>query len=211
MTSPSIRILLGGSLLLAASACSGGEGSPAPAATNPPSPPSTEITSGPRQGETLELVFALKQQSVAADGTRVIEARGTHNGTEVGLIVALGPDWESVAPDPKSKFAFHQGTVEYRTIGEPSDALLAALDELYATKLHPRGMRAETKFAGATLEGDPADLAKGEVRLKLSFESPEPERRAEVYTTIDLPRHVVRIREKDEAYRGALVRALQKD
>ena len=211
MASPSIRILLGSSLLLAASACSGGEGTPTPAATDPASPPSTEITSGPRQSEGLELVFALKQQSIAADGTRVIEARGTHNGTEVGLIIALGAEWESVAPDPKSKFAFHQGTVEYRTIGEPSDALLAALDELLATKLQPRGMRAETKFAGATLEGDPADLAKGEVRLKLSFEPPEPEGRVEVYTSIDLPKHLVRIREKDRAYRAALVRALQKD
>ena len=114
----------------------------------------------------------------------------------------------SVAPDPKSKFAFHTGTVEYRTLGEPSNKLLEALDDLYATGLHPLGLRAETKFAGTSLEGDPADLAKGEVRIKLEFEATEPEKQAELYTKIDLPNHLLRICEKDPSYRKALIQAL---
>jgi hypothetical protein len=157
----------------------------------------------------VDLVFAIKQQDVAADGSRVLQVRGTHKGTEVGLIVVLGPKWESVAADPKSSFVFHTGTVEYRTIGEPSNVLLAVLDELYSTRLGARAMRPSTSFTGASLQGDPADLAKGEVRLKLSFESADPTRQAELYTNIDLPKHLLRICEKDSSYRAAIIKALQ--
>jgi len=209
---PKLPLLFAGSLLLAASACSKhDEDKPAPAAPKPAGPASTEITSEQKKGEPLELVFAIKSQDMTADGTRVLDVRGTYNGTDVGLIVALGPKWETVAPETKSKFTFHTGTVEYRTIGEPSNALLAALDELYATKLKPEAMRTDVKFAATTLQGDPADLAKGEVRIKLVHDSTKPELQAELITSVDLAKHVLHIVEKDATYRPALIRALKRD
>jgi hypothetical protein len=192
--------------LLLASSCSKPEEQLKPAAA-----PSSEVTAGTKVGEGIDLVFAIREQDITADGSRVLQVRGTHEGAEVGLIVVLGPKWESVAPETKTSFVFHTGTVEYRTIGEASNALLAVLDDLYGTKLGAHEMRAETRFAGTTLQGDPAELMKGEVRLKLSFESPDPERGAELYTDVDLPKHLLRIREKDSAYRSALIRALRKD
>jgi hypothetical protein len=203
---PWLPFVIGCTALLAASSCSRQEEQPKPAAVA-----SSEITSEIKAGRGIDLVFAIRQQDITADGSRILQVRGTHKGADVGLIVVLGPKWESVAPDPKSKFVFHTGTVEYRTIGEPSNALLAALDELYGTGLQPHALRAETKFAGASLEGDPDDLAKGEVRLKLSFESADPQRQAELYTNIDLPKHLLRICEKDSGYRRAVIRALQKE
>ncbi len=202
------QALLGALLLLTAGACSKKDEQMAKA---DPKAPSSEITSELKKGQGIDLVFAIKQQDIVADGSRILQVRGTHNGVEVGLIVVLGPKWESVAPDPKSKFVFHTGTVEYRTIGDPSTTLLEVLDDLYATGVHPHGMRSETKFAGTSLEGDPADLAKGEVRLKLSFESSDPARQAELYTKIDLPNHALRICEKDQGYRKAVVQALAKE
>lgn len=207
---PWTSILLGGTLLLASS-CSKSENAPAPAAPATPAAQSTEITAETKEGKPLELLFVLKQQDIKADGSRVLTIGGTYKGAEVGLIVVLGAKWETVAPDPKSKFAFHTGTVEYCTIGDPSNALLAALDELYGTKLAPHAMRASTKFTAASLQGDPADLAKGEVRLKLALEGAEPAQAAELYTNIDLTKHTLRICEKDEGYRKALVSALRKD
>jgi hypothetical protein len=209
---PTLQLLFAGSLLLAASACSKNEDKPAaPAAPKADAPASTEITSEQKKGLPLDLVFAIKSQDMTADGTRVLEVRGTYNGTEVGLIVALGPKWETVAPETKSKFTFHTGMVEYRTIGAPSNALLAALDELYATKLKPEAMRTDVKFAATTLQGDPADLGKGEVRIKLVHESTNPELQAEIFTNVDLGKHVVHILEKDAANRPALIRALKRD
>jgi hypothetical protein len=209
--SPWLPILLGSTLLLAASSCSKTEDHPAPAAPKPAPMASTEITSEQKKGEPLSLLFALQQQDIAADGSRVLQVRGTYKGAEVGLIVVLGAKWESVAPDPKSKFAFHTGTVEYRTVGEPSNALLKALDELYGTALAPAAMRASVKFASTSLQGDPDDLAKGELRLKLSLDSSDPAQEAELYTNIDLARHQLRIAEKDQNFRKAIVRALAKE
>jgi hypothetical protein len=209
---PQLPLLFAGSLLLAASACAKHDvAKPAPAAPKADAPASTEITSEQKKGLPLDLVFAIKSQDMTADGTRVLDVRGTYNGTEVGLIVALGPKWETVAPETKSKFTFHTGTVEYRTIGEPSNALLAALDELYATKLKPDAMRTDVKFTATTLQGDPADLGKGEVRIKLVHDSTKPELQGELFTNIDLGKHVVHILEKDAAYRPALIRALERE
>jgi len=209
MTSRPQRIpaLFGSCLLILASSCSKSE-EQKPADPKAPIP---EITSELKKDEGIDLVVAIQSQDLAADGSRLFQVRGKHKGVEVGLIVVLGPKWESVAPDPKAKFAFHTGPVEFRTIGGPSDALLAALDELYGTKLEPKPMRAATKFAGASLQGDPDNLAGGELRLKLAFESADPAAQAELYTNIDLSAHRLRICEKDDSYRAAIIKALQKE
>jgi hypothetical protein len=208
MTRLSLPLLpaFGSLLLLIGASCS--KSNEQPKKPKGPADGGTEITAEIKKNQGIDLVFVIKQQTLAPDGSRTLEVRGTHYGAEVGLLVVLGPKWESVAPDPKSKFAFHTGTVEYRTLGEPSNKLLEALDDLYATGLHPLGLRAETKFAGTSLEGDPTDLAKGEVRIKLEFEAAEPEKQAELYTKIDLPNHMLRICEKDPSYRKALIQAL---
>ena len=205
-----LTLLLGGALLLAATSCSKTVDKPVPAA---PVAKSTEITADLKKGMGLDLVFAITAQDITADGSRVLQVRGTHKGVEVGLIVVLGPKWESVAPESgsKSKFVFHTGIVEYRTIGEPSNALLTALDELYGTKLDPKAMRQEAKFNGISLQGDPADLAKGELRLKLTSEASDPARQAELYTNIDLSKHELRIAEKDAGFRKAVIQALTKE
>jgi hypothetical protein len=202
------RTLLACTFLAAASACSGGEEALVP---KPAAEPSTEITSEIKPDEWKDLVFSIQKQDVAADGSRTLQISGTHNGAEVGLIVILGPKWESVAPDPKSSFAFHTGTVEYRSLGPVSNTLLSALDELYGTKLEPKGMRPETKFAAASISGDPADLGKGEVKLKLFFESQDKSRYAELFTNIDLPKRLLRILEKDPEFRPAIIRALARE
>lgn len=199
-------ITLAAPLLLAANSCSKSEEQKAD-----PKAPIPEITAELKKGEGIDLVFGFQQQDLAADGSRLFEAHGKHKGVDVGLIVALGAKWVTVTPDPKQQFAFHTGSVEYRTLGAQSDALLAALDELYGTKLGPLPMRAATKFAGASLQGDPDHLAGGELRLKLTFESTEPAAQAELYTNIDLAAHRLRICEKDESYRAAIIKALKKE
>lgn len=205
-----LKFPLGSALLFAALSCSKTEEHPAPAA---PLPPSSEITSGVKGVLGITLTFAIKLQDMTADGSRVIQVRGTYQGAEVGLIVVLGPKWEAVTPESKSKssFAFHTGTVEFRTIGDPSNTLLNALDELFATKLNPHPMRPDAKFAGTSLQGDPGDLGKGEVRLKLVSDAKDPERQAELYTDIDLQKHVLHISVKDAAKYKALLLALQRD
>jgi hypothetical protein len=84
------------------------------------------------------------------------------------------------------------------------------LDELYGTKVLPAAMGAETRFTAVSLGGDPRDLDKGPVKLKLSFESANQEDYAELYTNVALVSRRLEFREKDEIYRPQLIRALQR-
>ena len=199
---------LGSGLLLLAGSCAEDTPTPGkPAATVP----SSEITSEIKPKEGKDLVFSIQKQDVAADGSRTLQVQGTYKGAEVGLIVVLGAKWESVAPDPKSTFAFHTGRVEYRSVGPSSNALLSALDEIYETKLQPKGMNPATEFSAASIDGDPDDLGKGEVKIKLTYVDKREDRQAEVYTNIDLPKRQLRICEKDPAFRPALIKALTRE
>lgn len=82
-------------------------------------------------------------------------------------------------------------------------------DELYGTKLTPKTMATETCFTGISLGGDPRDLTKGPVKIKLFFESEEEDDYAELYTNIELAAHRLEVHEKDEGYRLPVIRALQ--
>jgi hypothetical protein len=69
-------------------------------------------------------------------------------------------------------------------------------------------MRPETEFTGISLEGDPRDLTKGMVKIKLFFESEKQDEYAELFTNIDLRANRLEIREKDEEYRLPIIKAL---
>jgi hypothetical protein len=103
----------------------------------------------------------------------------------------------------------YRGVVTYRSTGSDSDALIQVLDELYSTKVSPKAMGTETRFTALSLEGDPRDLAKGPVKIKLFFESNKEDEYGELFTNIELTAHRLEVREKDEGYRSPVVKALQ--
>lgn len=172
-----------------------------------PDRPLPEITSSAEEG-WHDLTFAIRGTEKQADGSRVLEARGLHHGREVGVLVVLGPSWQKAKLAGDLAITAYRGIVSYRSLGPASDLLLQALDELYGTALHPKAMRAETKFTGITLAGNPAELDKESVKIKLFYESDDEQRYAEVFTNIDLQHHVLQINEKDEGYRKPLIRSL---
>jgi hypothetical protein len=72
----------------------------------------------------------------------------------------------------------------------------------------PSKMAASTNFTAISLEGTPAKLADGPVKLKLFYETDKDEDLAELFLNIDVPKSRVELREKDPEYRAAIVRAL---
>lgn len=154
-----------------------------------------------------ELVFFIQEHKRLADGSQAIVARGTHEGTAVGFELLLGSTWEEGASAPG--LVTYTGTAACRSLGVESDSLLKALDQLFETNQAPSQMKNETRFRALSLEGDPRDLEKGTVKLKLFFESRAQDRSAEVFTNIDFKLKRVYVTEKDPEYRRALVRALQ--
>jgi hypothetical protein len=167
-----------------------------------------EVTSESEKGFP-DLVFYIQEHKTQPDGTQTIRGEGTHKGRQLGLVVTLGATWQAGSLGKDIPLVTYRGTVTYRSIGSESDVFLQVLDELYGTKINPKGMGKEAKFTGISLEGDPRNLGKGPVKIKLFYESGGQDDYAELYTNIELAAHRLEVHEKDESYRLPIVRALQ--
>jgi hypothetical protein len=169
-----------------------------------------EITSESEEG-FHDLVFYIQDFKRFEDGTQMVRASGTYKGRKVGLDIILGAHWVSGSIGKAVPLITYRGSASYRSIGSESDAFLKILDELYGTKLNPKSIKGETQFTGISLGGDPRDLAKGPVKIKLFYESGSDSSYAELYTNIELAKSKLEIREKDPDYRSPIVRALTSD
>ena len=170
--------------------------------------PLPEITSESEEG-FHDLVFAIEDHKKLPDGSQTILASGMYKGRKVSLEIDLGAGWRSSPLDADVPLTTYQGSVSYRSVGAESDLLLHALDEIYETKQAPQAMKKATEFTAISLGGDPTDLAKEPVKIKLFFESNAEDQYAELFTNIDLKARKLYINEKDEEYRAPIVRALR--
>ena len=169
--------------------------------------PLPEITSGPDDG-WHDLTFHIQDDRKLDDGSRALNACGVHHGLDVGLTVILGPNWPEATFSEKVPFTAYKGVITFRSSGQPSDALLRVIDELYGTGLHPRSMRSEIRFTGISLAGKPHEPENEPVKIKAFYESEDADRYGELFVNVDLQHRVLQINEKDEGYRKPVVRAL---
>jgi hypothetical protein len=167
-----------------------------------------EITSEAEEG-FHDLVLSIEDHKKLSDGSQTILASGLYKGRKVSVEFYLAPGWRSGTLDPDVPLTTFRGTVSYRSVGAESDLLLQVIDELYGTKQAPKAMNKATEFTAISLGGDPRELTKEPVKIKLFFDSNVEDEYAELFTNIDLQARKLYIREKDEEYRPAIVRALQ--
>lgn len=167
-----------------------------------------EVTSEEEPG-FHDLILFIQEHKQLPDGSQSLRGLGTHKGRSVGLEVVLGPTWQAGSLGKDIPLVTYRGIVTYRSTGPDSDAFVQVLDQLYGTKVNPKAMARETRFTGISLEGDPRDLGKGSVKIKLFFESEKEDDYGELYTNIQLGAHRLEVHEKDEGYRSPVVRALQ--
>ncbi len=173
-------------------------------------PPDIMSESGPDE-YFHDLVFYVQEHERLADGTQIIRASGVHKDKPVAFEVALGPTWKAGSVSKDIALVTYQGTVTYRSVGSESDRFVQVLDGLYDVKLSPKAMRKETVFDAISLKGDPRDLSKGEVKIKLFYSSNDADRYAELFTNVDLASRRLYFNEKDADYRAPVVRALRAD
>jgi hypothetical protein len=167
-----------------------------------------EVTSE-AEGGFHDLVFYVQKYKGLPDGSQSIRGSGTHKGRQLGLEVILGPTWQAGSLGKDVPLVSYRGIVRYRSTGADSDALVQVLDEVYGTKLAPKAMGIETRFTGISLGGDPRDLAKGPVKIRLFFESGGEDDYAVLYTNIDLAARRLEVHENDEGYRSQVIKALR--
>jgi len=170
--------------------------------------PLPEITSETEEG-FHDLVFAIEDHKKLSNGSQTLLASGMYKGRKLSLEIYLGPEWRSGPLDADVPLTTYRGAMSYRSVGAESDLLLQVMDELYGTKQAPKAMKKVIEFTAISLGGDPRDLAKEPVKIKLFFESNAEDQYAELFTNIDLKARKLYINEKDEEYRTAIVRALR--
>lgn len=173
-----------------------------------PGKPLPEITANAEEG-FVDLGFSIRTREALPDGSQALNVYGLHHGREVGITVILGSKWKKGSLGTNPSIPTYTGLITYQTLGPASDAFIEVLDQLYTTKLQPRTIRPKTDFAGISLEGEPANLTKGPLKIKLFFESEAEDRYAELYTNIDLANGVLQIHEKDSDYRAPIIKALR--
>jgi len=167
-----------------------------------------EITSESEEG-FHDMVFYVEDFKKLADGNQIIRISGNYMGNKVGLEIILRSNWKESSFGKNIGLASFQGVVTFHSVGAESDTLLSAMDELYGTKSAAKKMSRETNFTGISLGGDPRDLTKGSVKIKIFYESDQQSRYAELFTNIELENHKAQINEKDESYRSAVIQALK--
>ena len=200
-----ITLLLVGFSSLSLAACKAGqppeEPMPIRGVTQVP-----EITSESEQDGFHDLVFKLGGIEQSPDGGQRFIATGIHRGNPVELEVNLGHEWKALQME--ASLTMYQGKVLLRSVGSGSDSLLRAMDAIYETKLNPKQMAEATECSAISLQGDPARLRSGPVKLKLFFESEREDRYAELFLNIEAGRSRVFLSEKDPEYRKNIIVAL---
>ena len=178
----------------------------------------------PSLGRALAFVTVMTaaQASLAQGAREVYEPKG--ESAEAGFVdLSMGIDsmacdsWTSctvhasglfrgarVAVDVVIQCPGGAGKMAYRSVGADSDALLAAMAQLY--KLPPGSARfAETATADVIL----LDADSKQMAGKVFFAANGPkDRYAELYTNVDKQRRVLEIHEKDPEYRQNVLRGL---
>lgn len=141
------------------------------------------------------------------DGEQVLHARGKVGSEPVGFELALGP-WRENPPGYVNMVTW-ECNATLRSTGAPSDAWRRFLAGLYGVRDATGPMAERIEVQAFSPWENPGDLAEGEVRFHLLFPpTPLVDRPAEVRIEVDVDDRRVVWKEKERAFRGALVAAL---
>src|SRR5262245_27543539 len=152
-----------------------------------------------------DLDLPLKDISRGASSEFYLTAQGDFEGRSVGFTVMVGAGWKV---QENAGFVAHWGTVALRTLGDSSDAFVELLAKLYGKSLSTPHMLPEVVAQAVGLGTDPRRLMSEPQRMKLFFYSEDEDRYAEVFLNVDLAQRLIQFHEKDQEYRGNVLRAL---
>jgi hypothetical protein len=150
-----------------------------------------------------DLSFKLTAIEQYASETQVL-AKARRSNEVTGFAVLLIGPWteQNVA-----NLTMRSGRVSFVSVGDESHAFVRALHDAYGSTVNAPRMYDRVNFTAMALEGDPSDVRKAPVKLKLFIDGTE-EQYAEVFLNIDSGRSVVELAEKDPEYRKPLLKAL---
>jgi hypothetical protein len=166
----------------------------------------SDLTAGSEEG-FADLCLKMNGLVREQDGKYRFEARAIHEGRHVAFAVTLGSVWDVQKLEDMDE-PLYWGEAQLSSLGNESDAFIQILDQLYETGFGALRMRRNVDFAAVSLAGDPRQLEREPLKMKLFFEADVDDLCAEFYLNCDAARSLVQFHEKDTDYRGPIILAL---
>ena len=160
----------------------------------------------------IDCVFAIRNMSETPKKYR-FQLKATYKGNVVGFDVEVPKGLQSsLDADANliSENVYRRG-IAFRRSGDESDRLVSALAELYELSSAQAHMVKEIRFTGIVLHQGPLDMKTEPVKIKLfgyDREEDDQDLYSESFFNLDLANGFVFWNEKDQEYRGGLVRSL---
>ena len=141
------------------------------------------------------------------DGGWIIKALGSLNGSEIGFEVRLGGEWRRQEIDDSALVVFW-GTGAIIRSGTESDNFCGLLQDSYGLVGSGRTMPGIIETTVASLGTDPERITEEPLKMKMFIEPDgEDDSYAEFFLNVDLRDQTVQLHEKDNEYRGNIVKA----
>src|SRR5438128_2229575 len=155
--------------------------------------PLPEISSESDEG-FVDLVFAIESRAPLPNGAERIRVARDRD-REVALAISLQPAWKAAELEGLKLLAY-RGDLLVDSVGQRSDALVQAIDRLYATNFGSISMRHEVRFTGISLGGNPMALDAGLPKIKLFYEEGNADDYAELCLNVDVKQGTVQRKEQ---------------
>jgi len=168
-----------------------------------------DITSKTEEG-FKDIILSVERLIKDDKGNLGIVAKGKYKDKTVGLLILVKGGMENGIKDGAfDRQAIYTGGIMFKSIGVESDNLVEALAELYEVKNKKRFSGHLIMFTCCALEEKELDLENRPARFKLFFDDNDSlGLYCELFCNINIPAKEVQIPEKDQEYRGNIIKAL---
>ena len=170
-----------------------------------------QITSRIDVEEGWKDIFLKITEDKRTDTSHIYTAKGLYKEEVVGLQIEISSEINAgfIGNEIDNKNGFVLKGVSFKSIGEESDELVKALAELYEIPMEKSFTRQTISATVFSLNEKKVNLAKNDYyKLKLFFEEDNEDLYSELYLNINTGTQEIELNEKDEEYRGSIIKVL---
>lgn len=159
-----------------------------------------------REEEFVDISLPVAAHRRMSDGAVQVVARGTIQGTTIGIAIELAAEWVS-KPIEDAPITLYWGHGRLVSIGSESDAFLALLAREYGMPA-PRRMAGRIEVTMVGMNDDPSNLLDSAAKVKAFFDKGPEGHYGEVFINVDLQAGALEFRDKDAEYHAGILSSL---
>ncbi len=172
-----------------------------------------ELTSNQDEEEGWQdLIFTVANKELQTNGYWNITCKATHKGSVVGFRIFILEGIEAgIMNNDIDNSKFVRDAVRIEGIGDESDELITVMSMLYGETIVDNFTDESLNYTVFPLNQQKADLDSGYFKFKLFFDDTEElGLYSELYLNPNFPNGTIELNEKDEEYRGNIIKHMSK-